>query len=133
MARVCLDTNIWISGIVFGGAPARIVQLAFERKFIVVTSTPILDEVSRILQSKFEVPRQDVKRLTRRIMQVADVFEPSGELKVIDADPDDDLIIETAVIGKARLLVSGDKKHILPLKRFRHVRIVSAQEFLQTL
>lgn len=131
--RVCIDTNVWISGIVFGGAPAKIVQLAFEKKFVVVTSGAILNEVERILQVKFDLPRKDVSRLSYRIAQIADVFEPPGELKVIAADPDDDLIVETAVIGNARYLVSGDKKHVLPLKRYGQVRIVNPREFIQVL
>jgi putative PIN family toxin of toxin-antitoxin system len=81
--RVCLDTNVWVSGIVFRGAPARVVQFALERKFVVVTSRVILDEVERILESKFEVPRKDVVRLTRRITEIADVYEPRGELRLI--------------------------------------------------
>lgn len=131
--RVCIDTNVWISGIVFDGAPAKIVQLALEKKFVVVTSVAILNEVERILEIKFDVPLKDIRRLSYRITQIADVFEPPGELKVIDADPDDDLILETAVIGNARYLVSGDKKHVLPLKRYGHVRIVNPREFIQAL
>lgn len=131
--RACIDTNVWISGIVFGGAPAKIVQLAFEKKFVVVTSRAILKEVERILEIKFEVPITHINRLSYRITQIADVFEPPGELKVIDADPDDDVILETAVIGNARYLVSGDKKHMLPLQRYGHVKIISPREFIQLL
>jgi putative PIN family toxin of toxin-antitoxin system len=130
MVRACLDTNVWISGIVFGGAPAKIVQLAFEKKFVVITSGAILKELGRVLEAKFDVSAKDVERLSFRITQIADVYEPPGELKVIVNDPDDDLILETAVVGKARYLVSGDKRHLLPLKSYGGVTILSPKDFL---
>ncbi len=133
MIRACLDTNVWISGIIFGGAPGKIVQLALDKKFVVITSSAILDEVTRVLESKFELSSKDVKRLRSRIIQVADVYEPPGELKVIAADPDDDIIVETAVVGNARYLVSGDKKHVLPLQHYGHVKIVSPKDFLSAI
>jgi putative PIN family toxin of toxin-antitoxin system len=130
MIRACLDTNVWISGIIFGGSPGKVVQLALDKKFIVIASSAILDEVARVLETKFEQSSKDVKRLRNRIIQVADIYEPPGELKVIDADPDDDIIVETAVVGNARYLVSGDKKHVLPLRQFGLVKIVNPKEFL---
>jgi putative PIN family toxin of toxin-antitoxin system len=133
MIRACLDTNVWISGIIFGGAPGKVVQLALDKRFVVITSGAILNEVERVLATKFELPSKDVKRLRNRIIQVADVYEPPGELKVIAADPDDDIILETAVVGNARFLVSGDKKHVLPLRQYAHVKIVSPKEFLEFL
>ena len=56
MIRACLDTNVWISGIIFDGAPAKVVQLALDKKFVVITSSAILDEVARVLETKFELP-----------------------------------------------------------------------------
>ena len=49
MIKACIDTNVWLSGIVFSGAPAEIVQLAMKKKFHVVTSDFILNEVERNL------------------------------------------------------------------------------------
>jgi uncharacterized protein len=43
------------------------------------------------------------------------------------------LVLETAWIGRAKYLITGDKKHLLPLKIFRHVKIVTAVDFLATM
>jgi predicted nucleic acid-binding protein len=51
---------------------------------------------------------------------------------VVKQDPDDDTILRTAVDGRAKLVVSGDN-HLLDMKGFRGIRIVSVEEMLQML
>ncbi|MEK7674855.1 MAG: hypothetical protein AAB676_03340 [Verrucomicrobiota bacterium] len=50
-------------------------------------------------------------------------------MKVIAADPDDDAVLECAVVGQAQYLISGDH-HLLALGNFQGVQIVKAAEFL---
>ncbi|MCB0153713.1 MAG: PIN domain-containing protein [Anaerolineae bacterium] len=52
--RSVLDTNIWVSGIIWRGRPYRIRKLGQEQTFILVTSLPILVEVTRVLREYFE-------------------------------------------------------------------------------
>lgn len=54
----------------------------------------------------------------------------ANELKVIDADPDDDKVLECAVLGSATHIVTGDRRHLLPLGSFHGIRIVTPAEFL---
>jgi predicted nucleic acid-binding protein len=54
----------------------------------------------------------------------------AGQLQVVVADPDDDKVLETAVAAGATHLVSGDRRHLLPLREFQGIRIVSPAEFL---
>jgi predicted nucleic acid-binding protein len=48
-------------------------------------------------------------------------------------DPDDEMILECALAAEADYIASGDKKHLLPLRRFRGIPIVSPSEFLRRL
>jgi uncharacterized protein len=57
----------------------------------------------------------------------------TGELKEIAADPDDDKVLECAVVANATHIVSGDRKRLLPLGTYRGIRIVSPAEFLRTI
>ena len=41
------------------------------------------------------------------------------------------MILEAAVEAKADLIVSGDKKHVLSLKEFAGIKIISAASFLK--
>jgi len=52
--------------------------------------------------------------------------------KFIEEDPDDDVVLATALEGRAEYLVSGDK-HLLSLREFRGIRIVTVREMLETL
>jgi len=128
--KVCLDTNVWISGLAFSGVPAEIVSLAFNRKFQVVTSSLILEELNRNLVKKFDVNPKRAKHLCFRIAQIADVYEPKGTIHAIAGNHSDNLVLETAILGRAKYLVTGDKEHLLPLKVFKHVKIVEPGTFL---
>ncbi len=52
-----------------------------------------------------------------------------GRLRIIAADPDDDAIVECAVVGEAEFIVSGDH-HLLELKSHARIQIVTAADFL---
>ncbi len=133
MLKACIDTNVWISGVIFTGKPAEIVTAAFNRKFEVVLSQVILEEVERNLINKFHFKRKSAKKLINRILQIADLYEPSGSVRVIPNNHADNLILETAMLGNAKYLVTGDHEHLLPLKIFKHVKIVEPSDFLANL
>jgi len=132
--KACIDTNVWLSGIIFpGGPPAEVVQLALKKKFQVVTSNFILEEIERNLLGKFHVTKRKANHLIYRIAQVSDIYNPTGAVKAIAHQNPDNMVLETAHLGRARYLVTGDRKHLLPLKSFRMVRIIEAGHFLTLL
>lgn len=57
------------------------------------------------------------------------LVEISTELKAVDADPDDDMVVECAVVGDATHIVTGDK-HLLSLGKYQEITIVKATEFI---
>ena len=130
MVKACIDTNVWLSGIIFTGVPSEIVQLAMKQKFQVVTSEFILDEVERNLVHKFDVPVKKARNLIYRISQIADVYQPQGTVSVIPNHNPDNFVLETAWIGRAKYLVTGDRGHLLPIKVFRNTKIVNPSHFL---
>lgn len=133
MLKVCIDTNVWLSGFLFSGIPAQIVDLALKNKFELILSKVILQEIERNLTHKFELKPKLAEQLIYRIAQVADFYEPKGTLRVIGDKHTDNLILETAWLGKAQYLVTGDRKHLLPLEFFKNVDIVSPSKFLEIL
>lgn len=133
MLKVCIDTNVWISGIVFSGKPAEVVSAAFNKKFEVVLSKIILEEIERNLLYKFHFSRAGTKKLINRILQIADLCEPTGTLKIVKNNHVDNQVLETAHLGRAKYLITGDKEHLLPLKIYKHVKIVDPSAFLSVL
>jgi len=45
-------------------------------------------------------------------------------------DPDDNMILECAVVGGATHIVTGDKRHLLPLGSYQGISIINAADFL---
>ena len=130
MLRACIDTNVWISGLVFSGPPAEIVDLALKKRFHLVLSSFILQELQRNLIQKFDVTPRATKRLIYRIAEVADVYQPQGVIRAVPNRHADNMILETAILGRAKYLVTGDRQHLLPIKIHRNVKIVEPWAFL---
>lgn len=132
MFTVCIDANIYISGIAFGGKPLKILELALNREFHLVTGPNILQEVRRNLLGKLDLKPQRVDQFLSDISDVASVFVPQGEVQYIEHKADN-LVLELALIGGCDVLVTGDKKHLLPLGSFRGIQIEPPSKFLDRL
>ncbi len=94
-------------------------------------STFILEEIHRILGGKFGWEEDRVGRAVAQVRRLAaGVHEPEESVDVIEDDPTDNRILECALVAGARTIVTGDKKHLLPLGSFRGVSIVGLRDFL---
>ena len=59
-----------------------------------------------------------------------ELVEPTSVPRVVIADVNDDQVIAAAVAARAGLIVSGDRKHLLPLGNHEGIEIVDAVEAL---
>lgn len=127
--RIVLDSNIWISALVFGGAPRRVIERAISEGIVLVSSAEISSEVHRILRRKFPEFVDDFDAL-QAALSGSLLSVPLGAV-TIDAcrDPDDNRILETAVIGTAAAIISGDKD-LLVLGRYEAIAILTASQWL---
>jgi uncharacterized protein len=132
MSRVVLDTNVYISALMFGGLPGSLLDLAFLRSFTLIISSPLLEELDEKLRDKFGVSPEDAAFLHARLERVAQVVEPRGILSVIAEDPDDNRVLECAVEGRAELIVSGDR-HLLKLAKYQGISIVTVRQFMDSM
>ena len=130
--RVTVDTNVLISSLIAtGGSADQVIQLVREGEMEMVLSKFILDELARVLTQKFELPAQAVQSAVDRFQQLAIIVEPRAVVNVIKEKQDDNRILECAVAGRVDYLITGDKKHILPLASIQGIPIVGVAEFLQ--
>lgn len=60
--RVVLDTNVYLSGLLFGGKPAKLVSKGILGEFQIVVSQPILVELGEKLIEKFSWPEDRLRR-----------------------------------------------------------------------
>lgn len=131
MIRACVDTNVWVSSLLSSGPPSQVVELAFLRKFQLVFSAEMLEELYRTLTNKFAFTPRFAGKIRYRIGQVADLYNPTGSVRIIPGNHFDNRVLETAILGKAKYLVTGDRRHLLPIYVFRNVKIVDPQSFLK--
>jgi uncharacterized protein len=131
MSRVVLDTNVYISALMFGGLPGSLLDLAFLRSFTLIISSPLLEELDEKLREKFGVSAEDAAFLRARLENVAEVVEPRDTLRIITEDPDDNRVLECAVEGRADLIVSGDR-HLLKLGKYQGISIVTVRQFMDS-
>lgn len=127
MLTAVFDSNIYISAFNFGGSPLQLVVLALQDKFRLFISEEIITEVLGVSAKKFKYHPQRIKRLDTFLRDLAYVVHPSLTITKIKGWAADNRILECAFAAKADCLVTGDKRHLLPLKQFKGTRIVSPE------
>lgn len=132
MPKLVLDTNVLISALHFGGRPREVLDLARHGQVELVLSDFILGETEKILRDKLHWEDRMLSLTLSRLRQTATVVEPRHKITIIKAKDADNRILECAVAGGADCLISGDKKHILPLKEYQRIRILSPADFLKS-
>ena len=134
--KVVLDTNVLVSALNFGGNPDLILRLSRGRtkRFDLFLSPFILKELSVILSGKFFWSTPRIERATQLLVKWGDVVSTKKSISAIpkDRDDDDNRILECAVKAKADFIVSGDK-HLLNLKKYEGIRMVTPAQFLKIL
>ena len=132
--RLVLDTNTALSGLLWGGTPWLLLQAARERRVELFTSMVLLTELTDILgrrkfDKKIAASTLTVDQLVDRYAALAALVRPMPTPRIAP-DPDDDVIIGTALAAKADLIVTGDKP-LLSVAEYQGVHIVGVAQALQ--
>lgn len=125
----CLDVNVIVSAIAFGGTPLKVLDRALRRDFYLILGPNIINTTQRILVKKLGLKTSQVERLMADLTAVASLFVPKGIIHPTQ-DEEDNLVLEVAMLGDCDVLVTGDKQHLLPLTSFRGVAIEPPSQFL---
>lgn len=132
MMRLVIDSNVWISALVFGGKPRAIFEWCVQNGTTVISSQELITETRRILHAKFPdliEDYDDVLLVLERNIQVVSL----GKITIsASRDEDDNRVLETAVLGQASHIISGDKD-LLALKAHREATILSPADFCNLL
>ena len=129
--KIVCDTNVLVSGILFGGHARRILTLASRGKLSNCISDDILHEAEDVLlRPKFRLTPQQVSAIITLFSDTFDLVYPTRHHKVVESDPDDDRILDAAVEAQAGIIVSGDS-HLRSLGLWRGIRILSPAEFVK--
>lgn len=134
-ARVLCDTNVLVSASIAGGPPSRVLEAAIDGRIELALADPVLGELDHVLTVKLGFGPERVRELRTLLIDVASerVEVPDRAPEAATGDRDDDLILACAVDAKVQIVVSGDRRHLLPVGEHRGVRIVSPQALLAEL
>ena len=125
------DSMLWVSYVTHIDGPRHAaIDRAHKQRVRLLTSPYILDEVERILTDKFAKPSRYVQLALQKILRLAtEVNLPSSSKRYVPGDPDDDAVIQTALSGKADVIVTADKV-LLKLAKVQDVEIISLETFV---
>lgn len=132
--RLVLDTNVIVSALLWSGVPRQLLRTLVESDVLLFSSTPLLAELRDVLcRAKFEKRvaflRSSSEELVDLYARCVSLVRPLPVLR-LTPDPDDDLVIGTAIAAKATLIVTGDKP-FLSVGTYEGGRIVTVRQALE--
>ena len=142
-AKVLIDANVFISSLINPkGPPAKVINAWLEGKFDCLISIPLLEEIAEILQTpririKYGISLEEIGRFLQLVALRSQEVDLSGKFKLC-RHPSDDLILETAVKGQAKYLVTRDddiKRDLNLTKQMQShgVTVLTVRDFLELL
>lgn len=135
--RLVLDTNVVVAGLLWSGPPRRLLEFASDGEAVELFSSPaLLDELAHTLAyakfaARIQAHGSSLERLLAQYTALVSLVIPPGVPRVVANDADDDHVIAAAVAARAELIVTGDKKHLLPIGQHQGTAIVTASEAVQ--
>jgi uncharacterized protein len=129
--RIVLDTNVLLSALAFPGSkPDQVLRCVRRGEADLFLSPFILAELERVLREKFRFSKQQTDDRVATIRRMASMLEPPERIALAVAKDDDNRILECALAAQAEYLVTGDTKHLLPLRSIGTIQILAPAAFL---
>ena len=133
--KTVFDTNVLVSALITTGRARELFLKAVEGQIQLVLSKGILNEFTEVARdpriSKY-VDIEDVAAFLEILRCKAKTVRIKSKLHIVKEDPADDVILRTAIDGKADCIISGDR-HVLSLGSFMGIQIVTINEMLALL
>jgi putative PIN family toxin of toxin-antitoxin system len=132
--KVVFDTNVVASASFWRGAPFDCLAGWAQGRCVAVVSSNLLAEYHETVDElRLDYPGRKCVEWVATLTESAELVFPVERASGGTPDPDDEMILECALAAEADFIVSGDKKHLLALRQFRGIPIVSPAEFLRRL
>ena len=128
--KVVIDTNVYISSLLFKGKAREVYDICISNTDVFISGF-IVAELSYKLSNKFSIPSKAVKEIIKSILSVVEVAEINTKLPNVCRDIDDNEILQLCESISADFLVTGDKD-LLILKKYKSTRIVDPSQFINS-
>ena len=132
--KVVFDTNMVASASFWRGAPFDCLAAWAQGRCVAVVSSNLLAEYHETVgELRLDYPGRKCVEWVEALTESAELVFPVERATGATPDPDDEMVLECALAVEADFIVSGDKKHLLALRQFQGIPIVSPAEFLRRL
>jgi putative PIN family toxin of toxin-antitoxin system len=132
--KVVFDTNVVASASFWRGTPFDCLAAWANGRCEAVVSPALLAEYHETTEElRLGYPERADVPWADALAESAELVFPSVRATGATPDPADEMVLECAVAGEVDFIVSGDKKHLLSLRQFRDIPIVSPADFLRRL
>lgn len=128
--KVVIDTNVFVSGLLFDGNPGKILEAVKDKRLELVISPEIEVEILEKLE-KFGLVNEQIKSWKQLLENTANLVIPQRNIQA-SRDPDDNKFLAAASEAKAEFLVTGDKD-LLVLGSFKKTAIITPKQMLEVL
>ncbi|MFN8282594.1 MAG: putative toxin-antitoxin system toxin component, PIN family [Chitinophagales bacterium] len=126
--KVVIDTNVFISSIVFKGKARQVYDFCIENTDIFISDF-IIVELSNTLHIKFNLPKSQVKLIIKSMLNIIENIKPTTVLPTVCRDLDDNNILQLCETIEADFLITGDND-LLVLKKYLSTKILNPTDFL---
>ncbi|GAN32817.1 MAG: putative toxin-antitoxin system toxin component, PIN family [Candidatus Brocadia sp. AMX2] len=127
--NLVLDTNILISGYLWDGKPRQAIRLVKSTDFRLLHCKDSITELVRVLSAKFQLSAPEIHAVVLDIKGMGKSIRVFSKECPIKEDLTDNVFINLAIDGNAKIIVSGDS-HLLNLKEYKKIKIITVSEFL---
>jgi uncharacterized protein len=132
--KVVFDTNVVASASFWRGSPFDCLATWAQGRCEAVVSPALLAEYHETIEElRLEYPWREPIEWVDALTESAELIFPTERATGATPDPGDEMVLECALAAEADYIVSGDKKHLLALREFHDIRIVSPSDFLRRL
>lgn len=128
--KIVIDTNVFVSGVFFGGPPGAILEAWQDGRLQMVVSPEILAEYVRVGQElAAQFPDVDPLPFLEQVARSAELVESPPLDEQVCADADDDKFLACALAVGSACVVSGDKL-LLKVSGHRGIEVIRPREFV---
>ena len=108
--RVVVDTNVWVSGLVFpDGTPGRLLDALRRRRFRAVVGWALAEEIAEVLsRPRFRASGIRPEHVRAVLLLLAPLL-PDVEVALPVRDADDLPVLASALAGGVDAIVTGDR------------------------
>jgi len=136
LVRLLLDTNVVVAGLLWSGPSRRLIEYAIDGVAVELFSSPeLLEELRQTLgypkfAARLEHAGASIQSLVESYRDMVFLVVPKTVPRIVMNDADDDHVLAAALAARVEFIISGDRRHLLPLGSYQGIGIVTASDII---